>query len=180
MNDPDVLEHLDSARKPVSKYNLQKYYERVMDSDTEIMFAVVEKASEKHIGNVKLTKIDLLHRQANYGRMIGDKTSWGKGYGTEILKLIMDYAFNKLNLNRIYTPVYEDNVRSIRSNEKAGMVKEGVSYQARYVNGQYKNIVNFAMTKDRYLKLYGNNKKSQTRATGLSNFANKNIKNRIH
>ena len=153
LNDPEVNEFLDSCRRPTAKYQLKKYYEQVMDSSTDIMFAIIEKKSARHIGNVRLSKIDWIHREANYGRMIGDKKAWGKGYGVEALRLIMDYAFNTLNLNRLYTPVIEGNIASIKSNVRAGMQREGRARQARFIKGKYLDIIHFAMTKDRYLKM---------------------------
>ena len=162
VNDPEMHQLLDSAKRPISEYNLKKYYQQIMESENDVMFAVIEKKTDKHIGNVKLGKIDWIHRHANYGRMIGDKRARGKGYGTEILQMLMEYAFNTLNLNRLYTPVLENNIASIKSNEKAGMVKEGVSKQARLIDGTYVDVVNFAMTHDRYRKLYGQKSKKRS------------------
>ena len=117
------------------------------------MFAMALKEGDKYIGNIKIGRIDWVHQNALIGRLIGDKKSWGKGYGTEALKLILAYGFNTLNLNRIYSIIMEHNIAAIKSCEKAGMVHEGTSFQYRFMDGEYKDAIHLAITRDRYKNL---------------------------
>jgi RimJ/RimL family protein N-acetyltransferase len=72
--------------------------------------------------------------------VIGEKSLWNMGYGTEVMRLMLKHGFNTLNLNRIALEVYENNPRAIRSYEKAGFFLEGRKRQGMYKNGRYIDI----------------------------------------
>ena len=78
------------------------------------------------------------------------KYSWGKGYGTEILQLLIQYIFEVLNLNRIIDYAVSSNKASIKSNEKAGMDVEGEIEQFVYKDGHYQNVTILGLTRKRY------------------------------
>jgi RimJ/RimL family protein N-acetyltransferase len=59
------------------------------------------------------------------GLGIGDRNDWGKGYGTDAMKIILRFAFTELNLRRVTLTVFEYNPRAIRSYEKVGFRHEG-------------------------------------------------------
>jgi RimJ/RimL family protein N-acetyltransferase len=73
--------------------------------------------------------------------MVGDKTVWNQGYGSEAAKLMLQHGFENLNLHRIYLRVYENNPRAIRSYEKVGYVHEGRMRQAVYKNGKFEDVL---------------------------------------
>ena len=85
--------------------------------------------------------------------MIGDKRNYDKGYGTEATKLMLNHAFNNLNLNRIYLKVLEDNPRAIKIYDKCGFKKEGVLRSAVYKNGSYKNLIIMSILKEEFALL---------------------------
>ena len=150
VNDPETNRYLASGVKPVSFSQLSDYYTKIMNSATDVMFAIVVKKADRYIGNIKIGNIDWINRHANCGRLIGDKKYWRKGYGTEALEMVIDYAFNTLNLNRICSGAISDNISAIRSCEKAGMKKEGLLPQCRFNGGKYKDVVQLSITKDRF------------------------------
>jgi RimJ/RimL family protein N-acetyltransferase len=65
---------------------------------------------------------------------------WGKGYGTEAVKLMRDYAFNKVNLHKLTAHAYVANKASIRVLEKAGFIIEGIQKNQFLLNGEYADI----------------------------------------
>jgi RimJ/RimL family protein N-acetyltransferase len=93
------------------------------------------------IGNCGVFGIELTHRSAELGIMIGDKSEWNKGYGAEAMTLLLRHCFETLNLNRAFLRVYEDNIRAVRSYEKAGFILEGRQRQAVYKNGKYEDVL---------------------------------------
>jgi RimJ/RimL family protein N-acetyltransferase len=131
---------------PISLDDLEKYTEwvndleigqfvlfasQVFDMDKEretlinlmkkdLIFAIVEKDTNKAIGNCGLHMIDEVHRRATFGIFIGEKTYWNQNIGTEATALILDYGFNIMNLNNITLDVVAFNKRAIRSYEKVG------------------------------------------------------------
>jgi diamine N-acetyltransferase len=93
------------------------------------------------IGNSSFFAFDWIARSAEVGIMIGDKTVWSQGYGTEVMTLLLRHGFETLNLNRVYLRVHADNKRAIRTYEKAGFVHEGCMRQAVYKSGQYGDLL---------------------------------------
>jgi RimJ/RimL family protein N-acetyltransferase len=83
-------------------------------------FAIIEKEKETVIGNCGLMNVDFISRKADLGIFIGDKELRGKGYGAEAIMLLLDFAFNILNLNNIMLTVKEFNSRAIKCYEKCG------------------------------------------------------------
>ncbi len=82
--------------------------------------------------------------------MIGDKTYWNRGYGTEAVRLLVKHGFNTLNLNRIFLHVFENNPRAIRAYEKAGFVHEGRERQAEFTEGEYMDVLVMSILKDEF------------------------------
>lgn len=150
INDPRINRFLMAGTFPTSVIELKEYYEKVKRSRSDAMFAICVKKDDRYIGNIKLGDISWIDRRANCGRMIGDRKYWGKGYGTEALQLVIDYAFNTLHLNRVYNTIIEDNIGAIRSCEKSGMKMEGRFPQFRFTGGAFKDVLQYGITKDAY------------------------------
>jgi len=74
----------------------------------------------------------------------------GKGYGTEAIKIVLQFVFEELNLNRLQLEVFSHNLRGIRAYEKVGFVKEGVLRESLYYNGNYSDEIIMAMLKSDY------------------------------
>jgi len=87
-------------------------------------FSVRTLEDDKHIGFFGLW-VDLIHGEAWVGIGIGEREYWGKGYGTDMMKLCLQYAFTELNVHRVSLGVHEYNPRALRSYEKAGFQLEG-------------------------------------------------------
>jgi RimJ/RimL family protein N-acetyltransferase len=71
----------------------------------------------------------LIHNEAWVGIGIGEREFWGKGYGTEMMKLCLQYAFTELNVHRVSLGLHEYNPRALRSYQKAGFRMEGRTRQ---------------------------------------------------
>ena len=88
-------------------------------------FAIRLRDEEQILGTVGLDEIEWTNRVASLGIGIGDSENWGKGYGTEATRLLVDYAYNELNLYRLQLTVFEFNARAISLYEKMGFRREG-------------------------------------------------------
>lgn len=73
--------------------------------------------------------------------MIGDKSAWNQGCGSEATHLMLQHGFENLNLHRIYLRVYQNNPRAIRAYEKVGYIHEGRMRQAIYKNGKFEDVL---------------------------------------
>jgi diamine N-acetyltransferase len=102
------------------------------------------------IGDCGFFKIDWRCRTGEVGILIGEKSLWNQGYGTEVMRLLLRHGFNTLNLNRIALDVYENNPSAIRSYEKAGFLHEGRRRQAMYKDGKYIDVLQMSVLKNEW------------------------------
>jgi len=136
INDPEVTRTL-ALYRPLNSLREREWLERLYKDDRDIVLAIILKESDKHIGNVGLHRIDWKDRRAELGILIGEREEWGKGYGAEAIELMLDYAFTKLNLHRVFLRVYANNPRAIRCYEKIGFRREGVLRESHFAEGRY-------------------------------------------
>ena len=141
MNAPEITQYLESRFTPYSMTSLEEYVESKLVSKDEIFLAVVRRENDKHIGNIKLGPINWIHRIGDIGILIGDKGSWGQGFGSEAVILVAQYAFNTLNLHKVTAGCYEMNKGAIRAFEKAGFVVEGVRKSHCFCQGKYVDTI---------------------------------------
>jgi RimJ/RimL family protein N-acetyltransferase len=93
------------------------------------------------IGQCALFHFDDVAHTAMLGITIGDKAYWGRGYGREAIRLLLDYAFRLRNLRRVWLSVNGNNERAIRAYRACGFVEEGRLRQHAWSNGAYIDLV---------------------------------------
>jgi UDP-4-amino-4,6-dideoxy-N-acetyl-beta-L-altrosamine N-acetyltransferase len=116
-NQPEIKNYF-IYDKDISEEEQIKWFEKYEQDDKDHCFIVFE--GDNPIGFVGLY-IDNDWKIAEFGRlMIGEKSAWGKGYGTEITEMACNYAFEQLNIELVYLEVFEDNTRAIKAYESVG------------------------------------------------------------
>lgn len=137
----------DSVRKNFiyqalfTKESHENWIRTMIDTGKVVQMIICEKESDRPIGSVYLRDIDRMHQKAEYGIFIGEEDARGKGYGSSAARLMIKYAFEEMQLHRLFLRVYAENVRAIRSYEKAGFVKEAYLREDVCIDGKYHNIV---------------------------------------
>ena len=142
VNDPEVTFGL-SLYLPMSMTDEEKWFERVsMREPNEKPLAIEVRAGDgwRLIGNCTYFDIDTVAHVGELGIMIGDKTAWNQGLGTETMLLLLRHGFETLNLNRVYLRVFADNPRAIRTYQKAGFIHEGTQREAVFKRGKYGDV----------------------------------------
>jgi len=138
MNDPETTQYLESRFFPNSKESLLEYVKSFQSGNQDSLFlAIVLKEKHRHIGNIKLGPINRSHRFAGVGILIGEKDCWGKGYASEAIALLAEYAFRTLTLHKLIAGCYEPNQGALKAFKKAGFQIEGVRKKHRFFNGKY-------------------------------------------
>jgi RimJ/RimL family protein N-acetyltransferase len=99
-------------------------------------FTIYERSTWRPIGNIDLRDIDHRNRSASLGIVIGEASCRGKGYGTEAVRLVLDYAFTALGLHNVVLSVYEFNLAGRRAYEKVGFKEIGRRRQCRALAGR--------------------------------------------
>ena len=142
-NDPEIIQYLASYL-PMTRMAEEAWMENLKDGDDTIRFSIVipqEDGSEKLIGNCGIHNINWKNRVAEVGIVIGEKDYQNKGFGTEAMELLLEYAFNTINLHRIELFTYEYNIGALKSYNKVGFVEEGRRRQFMYFKGKYHDTI---------------------------------------
>ena len=121
----------------------------------EVKLAIETLDDSRHIGSLNLHAIHSEDRKATLGIMIGDKTCWDHGYGTDAIVTMLRYGFEELNLNRIDLTVDERNGRGIACYRKCGFIEEGRLRQHRFAAGSYHDTVVMAVLAGEFYALHG-------------------------
>jgi diamine N-acetyltransferase len=143
LNDPEVRQYL-MVSLPLSMADEDSWFESVRQRPAAERALVIEvKTGDgwQAVGNTSFMDIDWVNSLAEIGIFIGDKSRWSKGYGREVMRLMLKHGFETLNLNRIFLRVYEHNLRGIKAYEAAGFQHEGRLRQARYQDGCYRDVL---------------------------------------
>ena len=150
LNDGEVTRYMVNGAVPNSSENIEAYYERMSRSPNDVLFAIVDRATETHIGNTGIHDIDWIRRLGGFGILVGEKEYWGKGYGTEITRLIVGFAFDRLNLNKVWLGVHADHGGAVRAYEKAGFRVEGRLRQEMCRHGVYEDRFIMGILREEY------------------------------
>ena len=153
-SDADVLRHL-MMRAPMSVAMEEAWFDRMVAAQgkTDYHFVICLLPDGRPIGTVGLHDIHERSGHAEFGIAIGEKSEWGKGYGTDALNAICDFGFGELRLERIELHVYAENERGRRAYEKAGFVHEGTLRHAHFARGQHQDVHVMSQLRDEWLAL---------------------------
>ena len=166
------LEHTPILKKWFNDSELCKYMAPYSDSEEyseekiiedfiianhgDIDLIISEKESKKDIGYCSIYDINRSNQSAEISILIGEKEFQGKGYGTEAVKIMLDTAFNKLGLNRVFATATRINKPSIKILEQTGFRRVGVMREYHFLNEEKLDEVLFEMINSDYMRLYKN------------------------
>lgn len=139
-------ESLPSQLNDVEKYLTKK-------SDDRVWFTIVEKSTNKVIGETGLLRMYPTWRTTDLSMIIPDEVDQRKGYGKEAINLMMNYAFGFLNFNRISIGVVGFNTNAIEFYKKVGFKQEGIQEQGYYYNYKYYDFIMMRVLKNEFIAL---------------------------
>ena len=152
-NNPKVRKYA-RTEIPITVDESKKYLEQGKSKiRTRIMFEIWHKKDEKPIGFCEFDDIFWSYRIAHIGYLIGEVEYWGKGIGTELVKLLLEYGFKELNLHKITVDVVVPNLSSIRCIEKNGFRLEGTLKKEMYIDGKYYDVLKYGLLKEEWIRL---------------------------
>jgi RimJ/RimL family protein N-acetyltransferase len=138
LNDLSVTENLGTPGRSITVAGEREW---ISKNAQDTVFAIVKLENDELIGNCGFHTVDQVRQCAEVGIFIGDRENRGKGYGTEAMKLLVDFGFDYLNLNNIMLKVFAFNERAIACYKKAGFKEIGRRRQAYYLKGRYHDEV---------------------------------------
>lgn len=145
VNDNEVTYLMVTGSKPIA---YEASLEMLRPKDNEVLFSIW--AEEQFIGTTGLYSIHPIAHSAEFRILIGDKDFWGRGIATECTQMLIEYGFNRLNLNMIWLGVNVENKPAIRAYEKSGFVCEGRLRQVQYRNGRYYDVLRCSILREEW------------------------------
>jgi len=162
INDLAVARGLGPIRGPITYETELAWFERASADDAATHFTIYAPASRATgepvhelptseddppgpawlpIGTTALERIDPRNRTAEFGIMIGARDAWGRGYGTETTRLMLDYAFTALGLHSVMLRVHEYNAAGAAAYHKAGFREFGRRREAHWMGGRFWDVI---------------------------------------
>ena len=151
-SDPRVYGTL-FRQEPITEERHRQWLREMVLSGKCDQFIIVDKAQNRSVGTVFLKEIDREHLRAEYAIFIGEETARGRGIGSEAARLMTDYGFQQLGLNRIYLYVFASNVRAIASYRSAGFREEGrLRENYRCKDGSFADVLMMSLLRGEWLE----------------------------
>lgn len=150
LNDPDVNLYLETKWYEQNITTIKSFVESQRENNHSVLFAIILKNNNRHIGNIKIGPIHPHYLHADISYFIGDKHQWHRGIATEAIKLICEFGFNELNLHRIEAGAYDCAIGSWKALEKCGFKREGILREHVLLNDKYIDIYRYGLLKTEY------------------------------
>lgn len=151
-NDPE-LNRLDSEfpyeREPFGVFK-KRFEDLVYQPRPDTLDFEIQVKDGTVIGVAYVLQISPSNRHCKIGITIGDRAYWGKGYGREALRLVLDHCFDALEMHRVATDTFEYNTAWRKLVEWAGFKKEGVEREYLYRDGAYWDKEIYAILEEEY------------------------------
>lgn len=156
-NDHEVR-HYSRITFPFTREDYKKFIEQEQGRPRKkIQFEVWHKEDSKPIGILELDDINYVNRNASIAYIIGEISYWNKGYATEAGKMLIEYGFNELNLNKLVACVYSPNIGSWKVCEKLGMEREATFRNHEFFDGKYHDVFHYCIFHKDWKKNIKNN-----------------------
>ncbi len=141
MNAPEINRYLESRFYTQTMESLHGFVAAMAEDEHNLFTGIFLKDGDRHIGNIKLGPINVYHGFADIGLLIGDRACWGKGYASEAIGILSDFAFEQVGLHRVTAGAYADNEGSSRAFEKCGFIREGILHNHWLSDGKFQDGV---------------------------------------
>lgn len=151
LNDKEVNQYLETRWNSQSIETIKDFVTSVNESSHSYLFAIIYN---KHIGNIKIGPIHPIYKYADISYFIGEKTAWGKGIASRAINLVTDFAFTKLNLNRVEAGAFEQNIGSQKALLKNGFKQEALYRKKAFLqkDDDYCDLYKYAVLKNEWRK----------------------------
>lgn len=158
-NDPEIR-GLTGETRPTTYAGALEFYEKAQKSDDRIWLAVVLRETNRVIGETGLLRMFPAWRTTDWSLILGEKSARGRGIGTEVAGLMLDYAFGYQNFHRVAIGVVGFNTKALSFYERIGFQREGFQRDGYYYEHHYHDFVMMSLLEDEFrAKWKGNNRK---------------------
>lgn len=128
----------------------EKWYEtKVLNDPNTIMFSIRRIEDDELLGCCGLCYVNWIHRHADLSLYIGWNEAYidDEGYAEESCKLLFDYGFNQIGLNKIWTEIYEFDTKKKELYDKIGLKTDGILRENYFYDGKWWNSIILSILK---------------------------------
>lgn len=148
INDSSMEKMMWGHSFPVSKYQQNEWIHNL--SNDQSAFRAMIEVDGKTIGTIILSNIDMKNGNAEVHIKLAKKGERGKGYGSDAVLALLEYAFNELRLHCVYCRIKADNEISKKMVEKCGFIKEGCLRSRVFKNGVYADFFEYSILQSEF------------------------------
>jgi len=152
VNDPAVTAMMFAGTLPRTRDQIGNEYDEMLHDSRTVLFRLARQGDDRAVGFAGLFSINWIVRSAEFRILIGVQEAWNGGLGTAATRLLVRYAFVRLNLNKVWLGVNTDNQAALRCYEKAGFVREGVLRAEMYCAGAYRDVVRMSVLRREHVE----------------------------
>ncbi|QTA37754.1 GNAT family N-acetyltransferase [Thermosipho ferrireducens] len=154
INDSEVKKCLTPGIPfPFRKEDEEKWYQNLNPfSEKSYSFAIETLSDGEYIGGCGINNVYWKNSVATVGIFLG-KPFWNKGYGTDAMRVLVNFIFNEMNINKVRLDVYSFNKRAIKSYEKVGFKVEGILREEIFREGKYHDIFVMGILRNEWKKI---------------------------
>lgn len=143
VNDPDVVKNLQHFNKKFTEKDEKEYVKKILKSKSDFVFSFFNKDGD-YVGQGGIHQISWENKLGRLSLVV-KKEHWNKGYAQEILPALIKYAFQKLELHKMWLMHWKENKKAYHLYKKLGFKKEGVLEDEYYWQGKYHDMIRMAI-----------------------------------
>ena len=152
--DPLVTKYMVYGQRPQTSASISEWLKNDVKNNNDVFAIMYNSTTGPPIGLAGLYSISQTARSAELRILIGNKGYWNKGIGTDIISMLLFYAFDRLNLNSVWLGVTDGNEPAIKAYKKCGFVENGRRRDALYRNGRYYDAIWLDIIRLEYMDKY--------------------------
>jgi len=153
LNDQNLTHYMSNGTWPVTREDQIAYFRASVGSRSMLVVAVCLKSDDRHIGNIVLNSIDLIHRKAELGIILGDREESHRGVGWKAIRLLCGHGFDRLNLHKVWARIEDGNSAALKAFTRAGFEKEASLKEEILHHGAWRNSLYLGLVEERYRRL---------------------------
>ncbi|AFM41888.1 acetyltransferase, ribosomal protein N-acetylase [Desulfosporosinus acidiphilus SJ4] len=154
-NDEEINYWSSGAWPLNTLYTRDQIIDKYLENPSDTYRYAMLNENDLLIGTIGFKEVNIPCRSVTLFIVIGEKSYWGLGYGTDALITFVRFLFTQWNFHRVSLDTWDENLRAIRTYEKVGFKIEGRQREARFILGNYHDAVLMGVLRDEFLALHG-------------------------
>lgn len=166
--DPEIARLARYQEGPMRPEEIDRFFQARVIGPESLAMAIHERTTDRLIGTCALSQMDADNGSAMFHITIGERDAWGRGFGTEATRLMVDHAFGTLKLHRVSLSVFEFNERAIRAYAACGFMAEGRAREAIWRDRRWWDEVTMSILESDWRRRNGRAAAAPTERSGVA------------